>query len=55
MPYGSRIAIGTIAVENEFAGNLYQQSELDWLVCNDPVAYTGLVLNRDPEAYLKAK
>ena len=51
---GSMIAIDTIAVENEVADNLYQRSELDYLIYNDPIAYADLVLNGDPEAYLKA-
>ena len=51
---GSMIAIDTIAVENEVADNLYQRSELDYLIYNDPIAYADLVLNSDPEAYLKA-
>lgn len=50
---GSMIAIDTIAVENEVADNIYQRSELDWLICNDPAAYADLVLNGDPETYLK--
>ena len=51
---GSMIAIDTIAVENEVADNMYQRSDLDYLIYNDPVAYADLVLNGDPEAYLKA-
>ncbi|HCG66855.1 MAG TPA: hypothetical protein DEW37_09635 [Oscillibacter sp.] len=35
---GSMIAIDTIAVVNEVADNMYQQSELDNLIYNDPVA-----------------
>ena len=35
---GSMIAIDTIAVVNEVADNMYQQSELDDLIYNDPVA-----------------
>ena len=50
---GSTIAIDTIAVENEFADNMYQRSELDYLIYNDPVAYAELMLNGDPETYLK--
>lgn len=50
---GSMIAIDTIAVENEFADNMYQRSELDYLIYNDPVAYAELILNGDPETYLK--
>ena len=29
---GSMIVIDTIAVENELADNMYQRSELDWLI-----------------------
>ena len=50
---GSMIAIDTIAVENEIADNMYQRSELDYLSYNDPVAFAELILNGDPEAYLK--
>lgn len=51
---GSTIAIDTIAVENEVADNMYQRSELDYLIYNDPLAYADLVLNGNPEAYLKS-
>ena len=50
---GSMIAIDTIAVENEVPDNMYQRSELDYLIYNDPVAYVELILNGDPEKYLK--
>ena len=50
---GSMIAIDTIAVENEVADNMYQRSELDYLIYNDPVGYADLILNGDPETYLK--
>ena len=50
---GSMIAIDTIAVENEFADNMYQRSELYYLIYNDPVAYAELILNGDPVTYLK--
>ena len=32
---------------------MYQRSELDYLIYNDPIAYADLVLNGDPETYLK--
>ena len=47
------IAIDTIAVENEVADNMYQRSELDYLIYNDPIGYADLILNGDPEIYLK--
>ena len=50
---GSMISINTIAVENEIANNMYERSELDYLIYNDPAAYADLILNGDPEAYLK--
>lgn len=50
---GSMISIDCTAVENEVADNMYQRSELDWLIYNDPVAYAELILNGDPETYLK--
>ena len=50
---GSMIAIDAIAVENEVADNMYQRSELDYLIYNDPIAYAELILNGDPEIYLK--
>ena len=50
---GSICSIDTITVENEIARNMYERSELDYLIYNDPVAYADLVLNGDPEAYLK--
>lgn len=51
---GSMLSIDCTAVEDEVADNLYERSELDYLVYNDPVAYADLVLNGDPEKYLKA-
>ena len=50
---GSMIAIDTIAVENEVADNMYQRSELDYLIYNAPLEYADLILNGDPEKYLK--
>ena len=51
---GSKIAIDTFAVENEVADNMYQRSELDWLIYNAPLEYADLILNGAPEKYLKA-
>ena len=48
------IAINCTAVENEVADNMYQRSELDYHIYNDPLAYADLVLNGNPEAYLKS-
>ena len=48
---GSMIAIDTIAVENEVADNMYQRSEMDWLIYNKPLEYAQLVLSGDLEQY----
>ena len=45
----SVIAIDTIAVENEVADNMYQRSELDYLIYNDPFCPT-LVCWKPPRA-----
>ena len=50
---GSMISIDTTAAENEVTRNLYERSELDYLIYNDPVAYADSVLNGDLVAYLK--
>ncbi len=50
---GTMLSIDTDAVENEYAGDMYQRSELEWLIYNDPLAYADLVLNGDVEGYLK--
>ena len=50
---GTLISIDCTAVENEVADNMYQRSELDWLIYNAPSEYADLILNGDPEKYLK--
>jgi len=47
------ISIYTPAIEAEFAENMYQRSELDWLIDHDPAAYAELVLHGDVEEYLR--
>ena len=51
---GSMILIDCTAVENEVADNLYERSELDYLIYNDPLAYADLVLNGGVAVYLNA-
>ena len=50
---GSRIDIDTMGVENEVADNLYQRSELDWLIYNKPLEYAQLVLGGELERYVQ--
>ena len=51
---GTLLPIDCTAVENEVANSMCQRSELDCLIYNDPLAYADLILNGDPELYLKA-
>ena len=50
---GTMLSIDTSAVENEYAEDMVRRSELDWLICSDPLAYADPVLNGDVEGYLK--
>lgn len=50
----SIVTIDCQKVEGTFADNMFERSELDYLIFNDPAAYADLVLNDDPERYLKA-
>jgi len=51
---GALLSIDCTAVEEELEVNRFQQSELDYLIYNDPAAYADLILNGNPKAYLKA-
>ncbi|MBS5519539.1 MAG: DUF6061 family protein [Acidaminococcus sp.] len=53
MEDGTLISIDCTAVENQVANSMYQRSELDWLLYNAPPGYADLILNGDPEKYLK--
>ena len=50
---GSMLSIDCTRVENEVARNMYEASELDWLVYNAPVDYVNLLLHGDIREYLK--
>ncbi len=50
----SIVTIDCQKVEDTFADNMYERSELDYLLFNDPSAYADLVLNEDTGRYLKA-
>ena len=51
---GTLISIDCTAVENEMANSMYQRSELDWLIYNDPLEYVDLILNSELQKYMKA-
>ena len=50
---GSMIAIDCTLVEAEVARNIYESSELEWLVYNVPVDYVNLLLHGDMCEYLR--
>ena len=50
---GTLIDIDCMAVEDEVARNMYERSELDYLLYNDPVGYADLILNGDVVEYLR--
>ena len=52
---GGMIAIDTIGVENAVADNMYQRSELDWLIYNKSLGYVRIVLEGNLEEYLRGK
>ena len=50
---GRKISIDCTEVEDVLNVTMAQRSELDYLIYNDPLGYTDLILNGDPEEYLK--
>ena len=50
---GSMISIDSTLVEAEVARNMYESSELEWLVYNAPVDYVNLLLHGDVWEYLE--
>ena len=50
---GTLIDIDCMTVEDEVAQNMYERSELDYLLTHDPVGYADLILNRDVAEYLR--
>ena len=50
---GRMISIDCTGVEDALNVTMAQRSELDYLIYNDPLAYADLILNGDPEEYLK--
>ena len=47
------IYIDCTGVDDALDVTMEQRSELDYLIYNDPLAYADLILNGDPEEYLK--
>lgn len=49
----STVSIDCIAVENEYANNMYETSELDYLIYNEPMNYVRLLLSGKMKEYLR--
>ena len=49
---GSKLAIYCPRVEDLVAENMYERSELSWLMYNAPVDYVNLLLHGNIRAYL---
>lgn len=50
---GRMISINCTGVEDALDVTMSQESELDYLIYNDPLGYANLILNGDSEKYLK--
>lgn len=50
---GSMASIDCDAVEAEYARNMYEVSELDYLIYNEPMSYVRLLLSGKMEEYLR--
>ena len=50
---GRKISIDCTGVEDALNATIAQRSRLDYLIYNDPLAYAELILNGEPEEYLK--
>lgn len=50
---GSMVSIDCDAVEDEYARNMYEVSELDYLIYNEPMSYVRLLLSGKIEEYLQ--
>ena len=47
------ISINCTGVEDALDVTMAQRTELDYLVFNDPLGYVDLILNGEPEEYLR--
>lgn len=50
---GEILSIDCIAVEDEFGYSPHARAELDWLIYNDPLSYTQMLLNGSLIEHLK--
>ena len=53
LPRQEYASIDCTGVEDALDVTMAQQTELDYLIYNDPLGYADLILNGEPEEYLK--
>ena len=50
---GDIILVDCDAFEQAYAENMYQRSELDYLIYNDPASYVQMAMDGDAREYLQ--
>ena len=50
---GRKMSLDCTGVEDALDVTMAQRAELDYLIYNDPLGYADLILNGNPEGYLK--
>ena len=50
---GEKSPSTALGVEDALDVSMAQRAELDYLIYNDPLGYADLILNGEPEEYLK--
>ena len=50
---GRKVSIDCTGIEDALDVTMAQQTELDYLIYNDPLGYADLILNGNLEEYLK--
>ena len=50
---GRKISIDCTGVEDALNVTMVQQTELEYLIYNDPLGYADLILNGNPKEYLR--
>ena len=50
---GRKVSIDCTGIADALDVTMAQRSELDYLIYNDPLGYANLILDSEPEEYLK--
>ncbi len=52
--HGDIVLIDCTAYKRAYAEDMYERSELDYLIFNDPAGYVELAMEKHPREYLKS-